>query len=419
MKKLGRVSIGVGDRFGREGAAQIAAAQAIEAETGIGVDLVWNKSNREHKTIGTVPADQRAAADGAVRSAGWKGAYFVDADHIGQATVGPFLDHCDFYTIDVADYIGKKADAAEVEAFLKRRSSLVGKLELPGLAEALVISEDLLRSAAEKYLLAVSEAAAVYRLILAKKGDGNFVPEVSMDETETPQSPAELLIILAALADAGVPVQTIAPKFSGRFNKGVDYVGSVPGFLKEFREDVAVAIYAAKAFGLPSTLKLSVHSGSDKFAIYPGIGAILKETGAGVHLKTAGTTWLEELVGLAEGGGEGLKLAAEIYRLARSRYDELVGPYASVLDVHPDRLPSVAEVESWSSEQYASALRHVQSNARFNADFRQYLHVSYKVAAELGGRYLDALEAHRESVNRNVRENLLDRHLRPLISALR
>ena len=126
-----------------------------------------------------------------------------------------------------------------------------------------------------------------------------------MDETDRAQSPVELLIILAAIADEGIPVQTIAPKFSGRFNKGVDYVGDVAQFEREMALDVAAIAYAVKQYGLPDNLKLSVHSGSDKFSIYPAIHATMKRFDAGVHLKTAGTTWLEELIGLAEAGGEG------------------------------------------------------------------------------------------------------------------
>ena len=94
-----------------------------------------------------------------------------------------------------------------------------------------------------------------------------------MDETDRAQSPVELLIILAAIADEGIPVQTIAPKFSGRFNKGVDYVGDVAQFEREFALDIAAIAYAVKQFGLPANLKLSVHSGSDKFSIYPAIHA--------------------------------------------------------------------------------------------------------------------------------------------------
>jgi putative heme-binding domain-containing protein len=128
-----------------------------------------------------------------------------------------------------------------------------------------------------------------------------------MDETDSPQTPAELLIILAALSDQHVPIQTIAPKFTGRFNKGVDYVGDVAQFEKEFNDDLAVIAHAIKHFGLPETLKLSVHSGSDKFSIYPAIRRALQRSGAGLHVKTAGTNWLEELIGLAEAGGDAEK----------------------------------------------------------------------------------------------------------------
>src|SRR6202044_1502107 len=99
------------------------------------------------------------------------------------------------------------------------------------------------------------------------KGEGKFVSEISMDETDSPQTPVELLIILAAIADEKIPIQTIAPKFAGRFNKGVDYVGDVKQFSKEFEEDLAAIAFAIQRYGLPNNLKLSVHSGSDKFSI--------------------------------------------------------------------------------------------------------------------------------------------------------
>ena len=171
----------------------------------------------------------------------------------------------------------------------------------------------LLEQTAQKFLAAVKKAGEVHRIVLNAKGAGNFIPEVSMDETDRAQSPVELLIILAAIADEGIPVQTIAPKFSGRFNKGVDYVGDVAQFEREMALDVAAIAYAVKQYGLPDNLKLSVHSGSDKFSIYPAIHATMKRFNVGVHLKTAGTTWLEELIGLAEAGGEGLALAKEVY----------------------------------------------------------------------------------------------------------
>ncbi len=204
-----------------------------------------------------------------------------------------------------------------------------------------------------------------------------------MDETDRPQTPPELLIILAALADEQIPLQTIAPKFTGRFNKGVDYVGDVAQFEREFNDDLAVIAHAVKQYGLPSDLKLSVHSGSDKFSIYGPIKRALKRTGAGLHIKTAGTNWLEEVIGLAEAGGAGLELAKEVYCKALEKREALCAPYASVIDVDPAKLPSAVTVAKWSSEDFVSALRHDQKNPKFNADLRQLIHVGYKVAAQM------------------------------------
>ena len=121
----------------------------------------------------------------------------------------------------------------------------------------------------DTFLGAVREAAAIYKHIASAKGEDNFIAEVSMDEVENPQTPVELFFILQMISHYGIPAQTIAPKFTGRFNKGVDYVGDAEQFRKEFEQDLLVIDHAIKTFGLPDNLKLSVHSGSDKFTIYP------------------------------------------------------------------------------------------------------------------------------------------------------
>ncbi|KAA6465137.1 hypothetical protein DYQ86_04070 [Acidobacteria bacterium AB60] len=410
---LGKYSVGTGDRFGHQARAQLTAClKALKA--GKEVIPVWNKSNREHNLIGSEPGAVREAADAAVQALGWKLPYFVDADHIGEQTVDRFLGACDFYTIDVADYIGKPAPEAEIQGFVKAHGHLLGTLHLKGIDEAFTISSTELEETARKFLFAVKTAGQVYRKIEAAKGKGSFVPEVSMDETDRAQSPAELLIILAALAGEGIPIQTIAPKFSGRFNKGVDYVGDVQQFEREFSLDVAAIAYAVEHFGLPANLKLSVHSGSDKFSIYPAIHRVIQRFDAGVHLKTAGTTWLEELIGLAEAGGEGLVLAQEIYAEAFAHREELCGPYATVIDIDPGRLPSPDTVRSWASEEYTSALRHVPGNPAYNPSLRQLLHVAFKVAGKMGTRYLGLLESNEAVIARNVTENLYERHMAPV-----
>jgi hypothetical protein len=411
--RLSTYSVGTGDRFAHQAKAQLqACGKALEG--GMTVVPVWNKSNREHTIIGSEPASVREAADAAVKAIGWKHPYFCDADHITLQTVDRFLPSCDFYTIDVADFIGQRADAADIGRFVKKQAGLLGSIRLEGIEETFEITGGELRETAEKFLAAVQKAGAVYRAIERAKGKGGFVPEISMDETNTAQTPIELLIILAAIADEGIPVQTIAPKFSGRFNKGVDYVGNVAQFEREFALDVAAIAHAVAHFGLPENLKLSVHSGSDKFSIYPSIHRVMKRFDAGVHLKTAGTTWLEELIGLAEAGGEGLSLAKEIYAEAYGHREELCAPYATVIDIDPDKLPVPDKVKHWTSEQYTSALRHVPGAAAYNSSFRQLLHVGFKVAAKMGPRYLGLLEANEAVIARNVTENLYNRHIAPV-----
>ncbi|MFG0288021.1 MAG: tagaturonate epimerase family protein [Rhodopirellula sp. JB044] len=413
MLTIEKYSFGVGDRFAHQAAAQLRAFQKLAAD-GVDVTPVWNKSNREHTFVGSEPQSVYDAAKVAVDQLGWDKPWHVDADHIQLATVEPFLPCSDFFTIDVADSIGKAASDSEVEGFVDRHGELIGTLELAGLSSPLNVTKDDVRRVAKQYLLAVKEASEIYKHLESAKGKDGVIAEVSMDETDSPQTPPELLIILAALADEKVPVQTIAPKFTGRFNKGVDYVGDLTQFEREFNDDLAVIDHAVKAYGLPEVLKLSVHSGSDKFSLYPIIRESLKRTGAGVHLKTAGTTWLEELIGLAEAGGDGLELAKEIYVYALQHVEELSAPYASVIDVDPKALPDEATVKAYSGTEFASAIRHVQSNPMFNPSMRQLLHVSFKVAAKAGARYTDMLKANEDIVGKQVTENIYDRHLLPL-----
>jgi hypothetical protein len=411
--KLPRFSVGVGDRFAHQAKAQLQACiQAADA--GVEVIPVWNKSNREHTIIGTEPTQTREAADAAVKELGWKKPYFLDADHITLETVDRFVAPCDFFTLDVAEEIGKPAAEADVSAFVGRHPELVGEVRIPRIAEPFKTDAAFVKSVANKFLAAVQDAGKIYRHLVEVKGEGKFVAEISMDETDAPQTPVELLIILAAIADEKIPIQTIAPKFTGRFNKGVDYVGDVAQFTKEFQEDLAAINFAVGRYGLPENLKLSVHSGSDKFSIYRAIHDAVLKFEAGVHVKTAGTTWLEEIIGLAEAGGSGLAIAKEVYAEAYAHAEELCKPYATVIDIDYEKLPKPEEVNGWSSEQFTSALRHDQSNPAYNPSFRQLLHVGFKVAAKMGDKYLKALEENEEIVAKNVTTNLYERHIKPI-----
>ena len=324
--------------------------------------------------------ETRLEADAAVNALGYEGQYFVDADHINLTNVDRFIEPSDFFTIDVADYIGK-----------------VGGME-------------------ERFLPAIKEAGRIYRYIAGKKGADNFVTEVSMDEVDDAQTPEELKYILSGLANEGIPVQTIAPKFTGRFNKGVDYRGDLARFEREFEQDLIVIDEAVREFGLPENLKLSIHSGSDKFSIYPIMGRLIRKYDKGIHIKTAGTTWLEENIGLAVADPAALELAKRIYAGALGRMEELTVPYATVIDVDVNALPSPEEVAKWDADTYARTLRHNQADPLYNPSFRQLIHVSYKIAAELADEFLPALEKHTEVIGSQITANLCDRHIKRLFS---
>jgi len=410
MKKLGKYSIGMGDRFGHQGEAQLNAI--IEAgKKGVEITPVWNKSNREHVTIGTEPSDVRKEADAVTKKTGYKKPYFVDADHINFDTVDRFIESSDFFTIDVASYIGKKAEEKEIKEFVAGAEKYAGELKIPGIKKPFNVTKKQINETAEKYLFAAIKAWDIFRKIEKVKGKGNFITEVSMDEVPQPQTPVELFFILKMLGEENIPVQTIAPKFSGRFNKGVDYVGDPEKFAEEFESDLMVIDFAIKEFGLPENLKMSIHSGSDKFAIYPFIGSIIKKHDKGIHLKTAGTTWLEEVIGLAVSGGKALEFVKEIYAKSLEKTEELCAPYADVIDINISKLPKKSEVSAWDSKKFAESLRNVPGNKNYNPNMRQLIHVGYKLAAQRMDEYIKLLEANEKTVAGCVYENMYDRHI--------
>ncbi|MBN1543815.1 hypothetical protein JW992_16855, partial [candidate division KSB1 bacterium] len=163
--QLGRYSLGIGDRFGRQGEAQLAALQQARS-LGVEITPVWNKSFREHRIIGSTPQDTRRTADAAVAAAGWKGAWFVDADHIGLQTVDSFLEACDFFTLDVADTIGQPASEAERSAFVQTYRHFCGAALFDKVEENVQVSEADLHSIAAGYLAAAQQAGRIYRRIV-------------------------------------------------------------------------------------------------------------------------------------------------------------------------------------------------------------------------------------------------------------
>src|SRR5438067_2190915 len=150
MLTLAKYSFGVGDRFAHQAQAQLRAFLMALAD-GADVVPVWNKSHREHVTVGSEPAGVRAAADAAVRELGWTRPYHVDADHVRLETVDRFIPYSDFYTIDVADWIGRRAASKQIEAFGKRHGELVGRLRIPGVEEPFKITRADVQRIAGKY----------------------------------------------------------------------------------------------------------------------------------------------------------------------------------------------------------------------------------------------------------------------------
>ena len=408
--KIAKYSFGTGDRFGQQGIAQLSAIMKA-AEQGIEITPVWNKSNREHTIIHSEPDETRHEADEAVKSCGWNKPYFVDADHINLGNVERFIESSDFFTIDVADFIGVEANVSHVDEFVRKNMKYTGKLVIPGIEHDIFIRKDDLYVIGNKFLFALQKAEQIYSYIANKKGSDNFITEVSMDEVEVPQTPVEMFFILSAISMYDIPAQTIAPKFTGRFNKGVDYSGNISQFSKEFEENIQVINYAIEEFGLAPNLKMSVHSGSDKFSIYPVMGELIKKHNKGIHIKTADTTWLEEVIGLAEAGGEALSMAKSIYGKAFDKKEELCKPYATVIDIEFAKLPSPGDVDKWDGIRLASALRHIPGNPDYDPNLRQLIHVGYKVAAEYGNVYLNLLKENEEIVKKQVIENLYDRHI--------
>ena len=144
----------------------------------------------------------------------------------------------------------------------------------------------------------------------------------------------------------------------------------------------------------------------------------MKRLDVGVHLKTAGTTWLEELIGLAEAGGAGLALAKEVYAEALAHREELCAPYATVIDIDPAKLPSAKRC---AAGPRSSTLQRcgMWREPAYNSSVRQLLHVGFKVAAKMGPRYLALLEANEAVIAKNVTENLYDRHIAPVFLGAR
>ncbi len=406
-------SFGIGDRFGLQGVPQLRAFKMAEQQ-GVIIHPVWNKSYREHTLVKTRPSDVRKEAEQAVKSLDWKHPYFVDADHINLSTVDAFLEVSDFFTIDVADRIGTDPGRDRVNEFVERNSKYLKDLKIPGISDPIPINRQFLEKTAVKFLSATHEAGKIYAKIRDNKKDDLFIAEVSMDEVDRPQTPAELFFILGELNHSGGRIGTIAPRFTGSFHKGVDYSGDIKSFAREFEEDLMVIEYAKQEFGISENIRLSVHSGSDKFSIYPVMRKLIRKHGKGLHLKTAGTTWLEEFTGLLSGNSAAVEFAKHLYAEALDRREELLKPYLMVTDIDLSALPSAGEVNSWTAEKFTQAIEHDANCSNYNPGLRQFIHLAYKIAGENFNEYKKLITSLEDVTGRRVTENIFKRHIQPL-----
>ncbi len=310
-------SAGLGDRIGLATPGHIRAVRAVGGKIS---PIFAQQSIREMARTGRSPQQVLDDATWGVFTEGWQSGFGADADHL--KTIED-IDAClsadyTFFTIDPGAYVNNLAENASLSELRElatqlptevqpHRSGLLGKrYDIEGLR--LTFNEATLLKAAVKYGAAVIHVARMYRHLSQVAGPRPFELEVSVDETDLPTSHAEHVYIASRLKWLGVKWVSLAPRYVGRFEKGVDYIGDLAAFESDFTGHAAIARY----FG---PYKLSLHSGSDKFSIYPIAGRLSHGM---VHLKTAGTSYLEALRTIAT---LDVDLFREIYIFAREHYE--------------------------------------------------------------------------------------------------
>lgn len=296
-------AIGMGDRIG------LATPGHIRAAKKFGVfPVLAQQSIREMTRTSRCPEEVIDDVSWAVFQEGYRGGFAADADHLKNErdVHETFEAGFTMYTIDPSDYVDDEADEYDLgvlrdkfkklpwqdlecreEDYLREYSNKKFRVltQEKDRALELMFSEEELLRAAVKYSAAIVHAAKLKRRLDEVFRGRRFDLEISVDETDTPTSPLEHFFIASELRRLNVQVQGLAPRFVGRFEKAVDHIGNLKEFEKAFRDHVLIASSCGP-------YKLSIHSGSDKFSVYPIMG---KLAGDLIHLKTAGTSYLEAL----------------------------------------------------------------------------------------------------------------------------
>jgi hypothetical protein len=391
-----QTSAGCGDRLGLATPGHV---RAVRQFSGI-APMFAQQSMRENARTGRAPQQVMDDALWGIFQEGWREPWGADADHLKTTED---IDLCvaagyTFFTIDPGDHVDNEAHTASLEV-LKDKVHELPWDELEDTPDelharylnrrfeiedfALEFDQTTLARAAAKYGQAIAHTVRLYRHLAAQTED--FELEMSVDETETPTSIEEHFFIASELQRLGVRWVSLAPRYIGRFEKGVDYIGD----LDEFEAQIAKHAAIARVLG---PYKLSIHSGSDKFSIYP---IVARHTRGLVHLKTAGTSYLEALRVVAQVEPA---LFREILAYAIKRYPEDRATYH--VSAQPTKVPAP---EALSDADLPGLLEQF--------DVRQVLHVTFgSVLDRFGGEILSVLAAHEEA-HYAALEAHFDKHL--------
>jgi len=378
-------SFGFGDRLGLATPGHLAALTGTEF-----FPVFAQQSVRENLRTGRTPQQVLDDARSALDAAGWDGTWGADADHLkSPGDLPPFVAAgYTFFTVDPGEYVDPAADSAPLSILQEKIhpevwEELCGRYFEEGMDPIISMEEGSLLRAAVKYSGAVDHAERMHSR-LSDLAD-HFDLEISVDETDSPTTPAEHFFIANELLHRGVRFTSLAPRFPGRFEKGVDYIGD----LQELDASLAQHAAVTRHFG---TYKISLHSGSDKFSVYP---LLTRHWGGRIHVKTAGTSYLEALRVAA---AKEPALFSRIYSLARTRYMEERRSY------HVS-----ASLEKLPTELIPTGLPPAELLDDFHA--RQVLHVTYgSVLDAMGEELKNALRKHEdaylEGLQRHFRRHL-------------
>ena len=402
-----RASIGCGDRLG------LATPAHVRAVRGAGLSpLFAQQSIREMTRTGRTPDEVMDTATFGVFEEGYRDGFGADADHL-QTTED--LDHTiaagfTMFTIDPGDHVDNEAQTADAAALRAKFEALPWPdlettaqelsaryldkpLRLPD-DSVVTLDDEALPRAAVKYGRALAHTARMYRHLKHQLGERPFELEMSVDETATPTSVAEHLFVARELQRLGVQWVSLAPRFIGEFEKGVDYIGDLTEFERSFAQHVAVAQHLGP-------YKISIHSGSDKFSIYPIAARLAGEL---VHLKTAGTSYLEALRAIARIDPA---LFREIMAFAIARYPTDRASYHVSADV--GQVPAPASLRDGD---LPGILDNFHTREMLHVTFGSVLTAEQNGKPQFKDRLMQALAEHEEVHYQTVRAHIA-RHVAP------